>query len=212
MASCPAPDFRFEDDAHDAGHGVVCGLDEAGCGPWAGPVVAAVVILDRARLPKGINDSKKLPPARRFALFDELQASARCAVGIASAARIDRDNILAARLWAMAKALRTLTIAPEFALVDGNRLPALPCPARAIVAGDALSLSIAAASIVAKVTRDRLMETLEAEFPGYGFAAHKGYGTPEHAAALALLGPCREHRRSFAPIAALLTSGAFSGG
>ena len=199
------PDFHFEDAALAAGHKVVCGLDEAGCGPWAGPVVAAAVILDRSRLPQGLNDSKKLTPARREALFDHLQDCAAIGTGMASAARVDRDNVLVARLWAMGEALRVLTNTPSFALVDGNRMPALPCPARTIVEGDALSLSIAAASIIAKVTRDRIMQKLDREFPGYGFARHKGYGTAAHATALARLGPCREHRKSFAPIAVLLT-------
>lgn len=199
------PTFRFENAAMARGHAVICGLDEAGCGPWAGPVVAAAVVLNRARVPKGLNDSKKLTPEQRAALFDEIQETAQVGVALATAAHIDRDNILVARLWAMGEALRALSILPAYALVDGNRMPALPCPAEAIVDGDALSPSIAAASIIAKVTRDRMMEELDREFPGYGFAAHKGYGTPAHSAALARLGPCREHRKTFAPVAALLT-------
>lgn len=198
------PDFRFEDEAAASGHAVVCGIDEAGCGPWAGPVVAAAVILPRRGFPAGLDDSKKLTPARRAVLFDAIMATACVGIGSADAGRIDRDNILQARLWAMGEALRILTILPHFALVDGNRLPALPCPARSIVDGDALSLSIAAASIIAKVTRDRMMEEFDDTYPGYGFAMHKGYGTATHRDALDRLGPCAIHRKSFAPIAALL--------
>ena len=198
------PDFSFENDALARGLHPVCGIDEAGRGPWAGPVVAAAVILDPGNIPKGLNDSKKLTEARREALFPAIMASAAVGVGIADVARIDRDNILAATLWAMGEAIRTLTITPALALVDGNRAPALPCQVQTIVEGDGRSLSIAAASIVAKVTRDRMMAELDRLHPGYGFARHKGYGTAFHSAALARLGPCAEHRSSFAPVAALL--------
>ncbi len=183
----------------------VCGIDEAGRGPWAGPVVAAAVILDPANIPEGLNDSKKLSEARRDALYPDIMAMAQVGIGIADVARIDRDNILAATLWAMNEALRALPVSPGYALVDGNRVPALPCPAETIVEGDGRSLSIAAASIIAKVTRDRMMTDLDWCHPGYGFARHKGYGTAFHSAALARLGPCVEHRKSFAPVAKIFT-------
>jgi ribonuclease HII len=198
------PDFAFEAAAVASGHEFVCGVDEAGRGPWAGPVVAAAVILDPRNIPAGLNDSKKLAEHRRDALYDPIRNSARVAIGVADVERIDRDNILAATLWAMGEAVRQLG-AVSLALVDGNRPPPLPCPVKTIVDGDAKSLSIAAASIIAKVTRDRLMIELDCQFPHYGFARHKGYGTAFHRAALTRHGPCPQHRRSFAPIAKLLS-------
>jgi ribonuclease HII len=199
-----APDFSFELAARAQGFSWVCGIDEAGRGPLAGPVVAAAVILDLENIPRGLNDSKKLDGATREALFAELVKSAKIGVGIGDEIRIDRDNILAATLWAMAEAVHNLNEAPHYALVDGNRAPKLSCRVQTIISGDARSLSIAAASIIAKVTRDRIMVTLDQEFPGYGFARHKGYGTAFHHAALLELGPCIHHRKSFAPIAKLL--------
>ena len=196
------PDFSREDEALSFGHSLVCGVDEAGRGPWAGPVVAAAVVLDRARIPLGLNDSKKLSHARREALFGAITAHA-VGVGIVSAAEIDEINILQATFRAMERAVAALPETPDFALIDGNRAPKLSLPCRTVIAGDALSLSIAAASIIAKVTRDRIMTKLEGQYPGYGFAAHKGYGTAAHMAALTRLGPCTEHRKSFKPIAAL---------
>jgi ribonuclease HII len=198
------PDFSFEQAALDDGCRIVCGIDEAGRGPWAGPVVAAAVILDPRRIPAGLDDSKKLTEQRREALFDPIMATSRAGIGIAEVDRIDRDNILAATLWAMGEALAQLGGSVSLALVDGNRAPGLPCLVRTIVSGDGRSLSIAAASIIAKVTRDRLMTGLDRDFPLYGFARHKGYGTAAHQAALAAHGPCPHHRRSFAPIAELL--------
>ena len=200
------PHFDLE---HAAG-GLVAGIDEAGRGPWAGPVVAvAAVIIDPARLPDGIDDSKKLSKKRREALFDPIMASAYIGVGQASPGEIDEFNILAATMLAMRRALDDLVaqhqIQPEFALIDGNRVPGdLPCPARAVVKGDATSLSIAAASIVAKVTRDRIMTTLDEDFPGYGWARNAGYGTPEHQAGLARLGVTSHHRTTYGPIRRLL--------
>ncbi len=188
---------------------VVCGVDEAGRGPWAGPVVAAAVILDPANVPSGLNDSKKLTEAKRESLFDPIQKSATVGIGIISAARIDEINILRATLEAMQIAVRALSTPPHMALVDGNRAPALSCKVETIIGGDAKSLSIAAASIIAKVTRDQLLRSLDRQYPDYHFAAHKGYGTAAHAAALARHGPCPEHRRSFAPIRALLQQPAF---
>ncbi|MCA3559430.1 MAG: ribonuclease HII [Aestuariivirga sp.] len=197
------PDFTIELAAMRKGARPVCGIDEAGRGPWAGPVVAAAVVLDPACIPAGLDDSKKLTEARRAALFAPIMASAKVGIGIAEVDRIDRDNILQATLWAMAQALGQIGGA-ALALIDGNRAPPLPCPVETIVAGDAKSFSIAAASIVAKVTRDRIMVGHDASWPGYGFARHKGYGTAFHRAALQRLGPSPVHRRSFAPIAALL--------
>jgi ribonuclease HII len=198
------PDFSFELDAQRRGHSVICGIDEAGRGPWAGPVVAAAVVLDPACIPKGLNDSKKLNETMREKLFGEIVTCAVVGIGIGNEARIDRDNILAATLWAMAEAVGHLTIMPDLALVDGNRPPKLFCQVQTIVEGDAKSLSIAAASIVAKVTRDRLMVDLHSKYPVYGFARHKGYGTAEHHAVLLAHGPCPHHRKSFKPIAILL--------
>jgi ribonuclease HII len=182
---------------------LVCGVDEAGRGPWAGPVSAAAVILDPANVPQGINDSKKLNHAARERLFDEiLKVCVASFVVMIDAPTIDDINILAATHLAMTKAVAGLPVAPSLALIDGNRAPLqLPCPAVTIIKGDALSLSIAAASILAKVSRDRMMVEAEDMFPGYGFAQHKGYGVPQHAQALARLGPCPLHRLSFKPVA-----------
>jgi ribonuclease HII len=202
-----APDLVTERRFLARGLNPVCGIDEAGRGPWAGPVVAAAVILDPANIPAGIDDSKALTAARREALYAEIMHHAVVGIGIADVARIDRDNILEANHWAMAEALRQLARPPALALVDGNRAPPLPCPVHAMVAGDAKSLSIAAASIVAKVTRDRIMLDLDRAYPGYGFARHKGYGTAAHHEALRRHGPCPEHRRSFKPVRALLGGG-----
>jgi ribonuclease HII len=183
----------------------IAGVDEVGRGPLAGPVCVAAVILDPHDLPQGIDDSKKLSALRREALSVEIFARAlSVSVALAPAAEIDAVNIRGATLKAMARAARALALAPQFVLVDGRDLPDLPCPGRAVIKGDATSLSIAAASIVAKVARDRLMARLEGLHPGYGFAVHAGYPTAAHRAALQQLGPCREHRRSYAPVRLLL--------
>jgi ribonuclease HII len=197
------PDFTIELDALRKGARLVCGIDEAGRGPWAGPVVAAAVVLDPGDIPAGLDDSKKLTEAQREALMEPILRTARVGIGIAEAEQIDRDNILQATLWAMARALDAIGGA-DLALIDGNRAPLLPCPAKTIVKGDSRSLSIAAASIVAKVTRDRIMAGHDATYPLYGFARHKGYGTAFHRQALLRHGPTPLHRRSFAPIKALL--------
>jgi ribonuclease HII len=195
------PTFELEATELDLGRWPVAGIDEAGRGPWAGPVVAAAVILDPANLPPGIDDSKALDEDGREVVYRRIvESGAVIGTGIADVERIDRDNILNATFWAMAEATRQLATQPRLAIVDGNRVPMLACEARPIVKGDAKCLSIAAASIVAKVTRDRLMIALDREFPGYGFARHKGYGTPEHKDALARLGVCAIHRRSFKPV------------
>ncbi|PWR23535.1 ribonuclease HII [Zavarzinia compransoris] len=184
----------------------VCGIDEAGRGPWAGPVAAAAVIWPAGAVPPvGITDSKKLSAAARDRLFDAILAGAQVGIGEASVEEIDRLNILRATMLAMARAVAALPVVPGHALVDGNRLPPdLPCPATALVKGDSLSLSIAAASIIAKVHRDRIMAAADLRFPGYGFARHMGYGTPEHHEALQRLGPTSFHRTSFSPIKALI--------
>jgi ribonuclease HII len=200
----PRPHYRIERKALKEGFVAIAGVDEAGCAPLAGPVVAAAVMLDPKRTPRGINDSKKLTPEAREDLYGAITARAQWAIGIADVSRIDTDNILNARLWAMARAVDALGIPPDLVLVDGNRAPGIECRCRTVIGGDGISLSIAAASIVAKVTRDRLMRALDDECPGYGFASHKGYGTPAHQAALARLGPSAHHRRSFAPVRLLL--------
>lgn len=194
------PSFELEAAEIALGRGPVAGIDEAGRGPWAGPVVAAAVILNPDEIPPGLDDSKALDEAARDAAYARIVRSARYGIGIADVARIDRDNILQATLYAMGEAVAALAVVPGLAIVDGNRVPMLACPARAIVRGDARCLSIAAASIVAKVTRDRIMVALGKEFPGYGFERHKGYGVPEHKAALARLGVTPHHRRSFKPV------------
>jgi ribonuclease HII len=187
-----------------SGHALICGVDEVGRGPWAGPVCAAAVILDQVNIPVGLNDSKKLTEAKREALFPLIMAAADVGVGLVSAAEIDEINILQATYLAMTRAVTSLRTKPTLALIDGNRAPKLICATQTIIGGDAKSLSIAAASIIAKVTRDRLMRELDKAFPAYGFARHKGYGTAAHAAALTQDGPCTEHRKSFKPIRSLL--------
>ncbi|MFN3075646.1 MAG: ribonuclease HII [Alphaproteobacteria bacterium] len=203
------PDFTLEKSIG----GTVAGLDEAGRGPWAGPVVAAAVVLEIENLPavlaRDLDDSKRLTPQRRERCFAALPQWAAIGVGSASVEEIDRLNILQATFLAMGRAFdhlveQTSGLAVSHALIDGNRGPTLPCPVTTVVGGDGLSLSIAAASIVAKVTRDRIMTETATLFPGYGFEHHKGYGTADHRAALARLGVCACHRRSYAPVAALL--------
>jgi ribonuclease HII len=200
------PSFRRERRALNKGIFPVAGCDEAGRGPLAGPVVAAAVILDPARIPRGLNDSKKLDAAAREKLYDKICASAQVAVAFGTVERIDRDNILRASLWALARAVRALPVAPRLVFVDGNMKIDCGCDCEAVVSGDALLLSVAAASIVAKVTRDRLMKRLALAHPGYGFERHMGYSVPEHFEALARLGPTVHHRRSFAPVAAKLAA------
>ena len=184
---------------------LTCGVDEAGRGPLAGPVVAAAVILPPGTSLSGLNDSKKLSPRRRERLAAEIRATALAwAVAEASAAEIDEWNILRATLRAMARAVAALPLTPDEVLVDGNQAPALEVPVRTIIGGDALEPAIMAASILAKTHRDARLVALDARYPEYGFARHKGYGTAAHLAALARLGPCPEHRRSFAPVRAAI--------
>jgi ribonuclease HII len=181
---------------------LVAGVDEAGRGPLAGPVVAAAVILDDCQPIVGLADSKKLSAARRERLYDEIRAKALCCcIAEASVEEIDRLNILQATLLAMQRAVAGLRLRPGLVLVDGNRLPLLDMRAEAIVRGDAKVAAISAASILAKVTRDRGLVQLDQHYPQYGFARHKGYGTAEHLQALRVHGPCPEHRSSFAPVA-----------
>lgn len=198
------PSLTHEKNLMQRHGGPIAGIDEAGRGPWAGPVIAAAVILDFTRMPDGLNDSKMLAARTRETLYAQIMAQAHVGVGIADVARIDRDNILQATLWAMAQACAALPEAPAAALIDGNRCPALACPAQALVKGDALSLSVAAASIIAKVTRDRLMVALARTHPGYAWERNKGYGTRDHADGLKLLGVTPHHRRSFKPVRAIL--------
>jgi len=200
----PIADLTLEREAG----GLVAGIDEAGRGPWAGPVVAAAVIIDLDLMPRHladqIDDSKVLRPAKRVELAAALIPCARIGIGAASVDEIDRINILQATFLAMTRALAALGVLPDTALVDGNRLPTLPCAARAIVKGDSKSLSIAAASIVAKVTRDRIMAMLSSRYPGFGWERNAGYGTAQHRAGLAQFGVTPHHRRSYAPIRKIL--------
>jgi len=185
--------------------GPVCGVDEAGRGPWAGPVSAGAVILDPARVPKGLDDSKKLTPKARAALELEIKDMALAwGVGLASVEEIEELNILHATGLAMCRAIEALAVTPAFALVDGNYRFKLPCEIKTVVKGDSISSSIAAASILAKVARDRLMIEMDAVYPGYGFAAHKGYHAEVHAQALRTLGPCAIHRRAWEPVRLIL--------
>ena len=193
------PDLSLEQEW--AAQGLVCGVDEAGRGPWAGPVSAAAVILDADNLPDGLNDSKALSEAARHEAEVAIKAQAVCwAVAFASVEEIDRLNILRATELAMRRAVQSLAQCAALALIDGNHALDVGCHSVAVIKGDARSASIAAASILAKTARDRLMHQLEKEHPGYGFARHKGYGVPLHRQALDRLGPCAQHRRSFAPI------------
>ncbi len=198
------PHYIFEARVAKTVIGRIAGVDEAGRGPLAGPVVAAAVILNRKRIPKGLNDSKQMTAEAREEAFVRIMAAAIVGVGEASVDEIDLVNIRQATHLAMARAIRALSEAPVFALVDGNDAPALPCRCDTLVDGDARSVSIAAASIIAKVTRDRMMRALHEEHPGYGWFNNKGYSTEEHLEALNRLGPCRHHRRSFAPVYQIL--------
>ena len=199
------PDFRMERRLLKRGVWPVAGMDEAGRGPLAGPVAAAAVILDPQNLPRGLNDSKLLAPQEREALYESIMARALAvAVGFSSAAEIDAVNIRQATFRAMRRAVAALAERPLYVIIDGNDLaPGLCCGGETIVKGDGAALSIAAASIVAKVTRDRLMRRLCAVYPVYGFGQHVGYATPEHLAAIEAHGPCPYHRLSFSPFRAI---------
>jgi ribonuclease HII len=197
MVKRTGPDMLLE----KACPGVVCGVDEAGRGPWAGPVSAGAVILHPRKIPKGLDDSKKLTAKTRESLELEIKARAVAwGVGFASVEEIAELNILHATGLAMRRAVEALSVVPEFALVDGNYRFPLPCQVKTVVGGDAKSQSIAAASILAKVARDRLMTEMDARYPGYGFASHKGYHARQHAEALSTLGPCEIHRMAWGPV------------
>ncbi|WP_419252984.1 ribonuclease HII [Caulobacter sp. ErkDOM-YI] len=194
----PGPDMSLETSC---GHNPVCGVDEAGRGPWAGPVSAGAVILDPARIPKGLNDSKKLSAKARAALEIEIKATAIAwGVGLASIEEIEDLNILHAAGLAMRRAIEALAVTPAFALVDGSYAFKLPCPVQTVIKGDSLSCSIAAASILAKEARDRIMVEMDSLYPGYGFAGHKGYHAASHVEGLRKLGPSPIHRISWAPV------------
>jgi ribonuclease HII len=195
------PTFDLEEAMMIEHGGPVAGIDEAGRGPWAGPVVVAAVILNPDRIPEGINDSKMLTPEVREALYGEIMATSCVGVAIGNVRRIDKINILQASLWGMRLAYRALAVPAGSALIDGNLIPKrFPAKAKAVVSGDALSLSVAAASIIAKVTRDRIMVKLARRYRRYGWESNKGYGTPEHAEAVKKHGVCTHHRRSFSPV------------
>jgi ribonuclease HII len=198
----PVPTFRFEDGLMRDGYRFVAGIDEVGRGPLAGPVVASAVILDPQNLPDGLNDSKQLTTQRREELYEQILATALdVAISSVSAPEIDRTDIRKASLEAMRRAAQSLHCRPHFAIIDGRDVaPGLPCPGKAIVKGDARSYSIAAASIVAKVTRDRMMASAGVRYPGYGFEFHAGYATEFHRKAIIGLGPCVLHRMSFRPL------------
>lgn len=199
------PDFSHEQMLIDRGARYVAGVDEAGRGPLAGPVVVAAVRLNPDRIPAGLNDSKKLTAERRDELYEEIVASADVAIATAPPGDIVTLNIRGATLAAMGRAVRALPRSAERVLVDGRDVPpGLPCPGIALIGGDGRSVSIAAASIIAKVTRDRMCAIMDCDAPHFGFAGHKGYGTAAHLAALDRHGPCRHHREQFAPVAALL--------
>ena len=192
------PDYSFELAARDAGYRHVCGIDEAGRGPLSGPVVAAACVLEPGTEIPGLNDSKKLTPKKRDLLYDlVIERATDFAVGFATPEEIDSINILNATMLAMRRAIAALKEPADYALVDGNCIRDYPIPARAIIKGDSLSMSVAAASILAKVTRDRLCLEDDRQYPLYGFAKHKGYGTAEHIAALRTYGPCPIHRKTF---------------
>ena len=198
------PDFSLE-RAAGAPKKRIAGVDEAGRGAWCGPVVAAAVVFDDpARIPDGLDDSKKLSAKKRDVLFDLILASADVGIGYGSVEQIEVRNVLNATLDAMRDAILALDQAPDHALIDGNKTPLLSCPADAIIGGDGRAVSIAAASIIAKVTRDRLMHALDADFPGYGWSTNVGYGTPVHKQGLERLGVCVHHRRSYKPIRNIL--------
>ena len=196
------PTFARERVAIKRGLFPVAGCDEAGRGPLAGPVVAAAVILDPNRIPRGLNDSKKLTAIERERLYERIFASSEVGIAFGSTARIERDNIRRASLWALGRAVAALAVRPRLVFVDGIDRIDVGCDCEPVVCGDALVLSIAAASIVAKVVRDRLMMQIGAAHPGYGFERHMGYAVPQHFRALSALGPTVHHRRSFAPIVA----------
>ncbi len=197
------PDFSLERAAGAPKHRIA-GIDEAGRGAWAGPVVAAAVVLDPAHIPEGLDDSKKLTPKKRDTLFDIIMGTADVGVGYGSVEQVEVRNVLNATMDAMRDAVANLSTQPDAALIDGNKTPLLPCKTEAVIGGDGRSVSIAAASIIAKVTRDRLMQELDKEFPGYGWDSNVGYGTAVHKSGIEKLGVNEHHRRSYKPIRNML--------
>ena len=183
---------------------LIAGIDEAGRGPWAGPVVSAVVVLNEKNIPDGLNDSKKISEKKRLSLYSSIYNFHSVGVGISSIEEIDRMNVLQATFLSMNRAVEDLNPQPEYILVDGNLDPGLNFKTKCIIKGDSISISIAAASVIAKVTRDNLMLKLDKEFPNYNWKKNKGYGTAEHRNALELHGPCKYHRKSFSPINKML--------
>ena len=195
------PDYSHELALQARGARIVAGVDEAGRGPLAGPVVVSAVVLDPTRIPVGLNDSKKLSEDQRESLFEQIVASAFVSVVVAPPSIIASLNIRGATLWAMTQAVKGLSVAADRVLVDGRDVPmGLPCEGMALIGGDGRSVSIAAASIVAKVTRDRMCRIMDCDAPAFGFSGHKGYSTPQHMRALTAHGPCRHHREDFAPV------------
>jgi len=196
------PDYSHERALKARGARIVAGVDEAGRGPLAGPVVVSAVVLDPDRIPAGLNDSKKLTAEQREGLFEQIVATATISVVVAPPSIIETLNIRGATLWAMTQSVKSLSAAPDRVLVDGRDVPmGLPCEGLALIGGDGRSVSIAAASIVAKVTRDRMCAIMDCDAPLFGFLSHKGYSTPQHMRALSAHGPCRHHRADFAPVA-----------
>lgn len=190
--------LKYENEALSKGYGNICGVDEAGRGPLAGPVCAAAVILHKGEIIEGVNDSKKLTEKKREALYDVIKEKAVAySIAFASVEEIEEMNILNATMLAMKRAVEGLEVPADYAMIDGNKIPDLNIPAECVVKGDANSMSIAAASILAKVTRDRLCAEYESEYPQYGFAKHKGYGTKQHREMILKYGPCKIHRMSF---------------
>ncbi len=205
-ATKPVPDFSREKELMAQGHKIVAGVDEAGRGPLAGPVVVAAIVLDPAHIPAGLNDSKKISEKQRLHLFTQIIETALVSIISAPPSIIEKLNIRGATLWAMEKAIASLPTKPDYALVDGRDVPLnISCSAEAMVKGDARSSSIAAASIVAKVARDNMCQTLHRAEPDFGFCAHKGYGTARHLSALSQVGPTPHHRADFAPVAAAIS-------
>lgn len=196
------PDFSIEDEL--CPHGIVAGVDEAGRGPLCGPVVAAAVILDKSKIPIGINDSKKVSHKKREALFDDIMISAKVGIGVSSVEEIDEINILEAAKLAMIRAIDNLKTTPNLALIDGNKAPDTKIKCIPVIKGDSKSLSIASASIIAKVTRDRMMLELSREHPQYGWERNAGYGTKEHLEAIKTHGITRHHRKTFKPVSLML--------
>lgn len=204
LSKTDRPTFDLETQLKAEGYEKIAGVDEAGRGPWAGPVVAAAVILTPGRIPDGLHDSKKLSAKSRESLFDKIKDGADVGVGLSDPNEIDQHNILQATFLAMQRAVANLDEQPDMAIVDGKLLPGLPCAAQAVIKGDSRCLSVAAASIIAKVTRDRIMTDLALEFPDYGWERNKGYGTQDHQNGLAAAGVTPHHRRSFKPIHKIL--------